>query len=110
MRVFLSIDMLRSGTNPVLLLQPLIQWMTSKFLQDLKQRSSEQNSPRKKTPVKLRGGHTNIVAVEAKKAKSAILRNGRTNNWRLLLLSTRIIESHVITPAPGLPDCRSEVQ
>ena len=67
MRVFLSIDMLRNGTNPVLLLQPLIQWMTSEFLQDLKQRSREQNSPRKKTPVELRGGHTNIVAVEAKR-------------------------------------------
>ena len=95
-RVFLSIDMLRSGTNPVIALQPINPMGELGYFHHLKQRTKEQKLTRKRT-VERYDGETNIVVIKAKKAKSVpdmaeieidtldkftcmIYRNGRTKN------------------------------
>ena len=87
-RVFLSIDMLRSGTNPVIALQPINPMGELGYFHHLKQRTKEQKLTRS----------YNIVVIKAKKAKSVpdiaeieidtldkftcmICRNGRTKSW-----------------------------
>ena len=66
--VFL-IDMLRSGTNPVIALQPINPMGELGYLHHLKQRTKEQKLTRKRT-VELCDGNTDIVVIKAKKAKS----------------------------------------
>ena len=70
MHVFLSIDMLRGGSNPVVALQPINTRGAIGYLQYLTQRSSEQNLTRKSTTVELSDDDTNLVIVRAKNAKS----------------------------------------
>ena len=48
-RVFLSIDMLRSGTNPVIVLQPINPMGELGYFHHLKQRTKEQKLTRKRT-------------------------------------------------------------
>ena len=67
-RVFLSIDMLRSGTNPVIALQPIKPMGELSYFHHLKQRTKEQKLTRKRT-VERCDGETNIVVIKAKKAK-----------------------------------------
>ena len=105
-RVFRSIDMLRSGTNPVIALQPINPMGELGYFHHLKQRPKEQKLTRKRT-VERCDGNTNIVVIKAKKAKLVpdmlkieihtlgefkcmICRNGRIKSGRLLLLSTRV--------------------
>ena len=68
-RVFFSIDKLRSCTNPVIALQPINPMRELGFFQHLKQRTKEQKLKRKRT-VELCDGNTDIVVRKAKKAKS----------------------------------------
>ena len=68
-RVFLSIDMLRSGTNPVIALQPINPMGELGYFYHLKRRTKEKKVTRKKT-VERCDGETNIVFIKAKKAKS----------------------------------------
>ena len=68
-RVFLSIDMLRNGTNPVIALQPINPMGELGYIHHLKQPNKEQTLTRKRT-VELCDGNTNIVVMKAKKAKS----------------------------------------
>ena len=68
-RVFLSIDMLRSGTNPVIALQPINPMGELDCFHHLKQRTKEQKLTRKKT-VERCDGEGNIVVIKTKKAKS----------------------------------------
>ena len=68
-RVFLSIDMLRSGTNPVIALQPINPMGELGYCHYLEQRTKEQELTRKRT-VERCDGETNIVVIKAKKAKS----------------------------------------
>ena len=68
-RVFLSIDMLRSGTNPVIALQPINPMGELDYFHHLKQRTKEQKLTRKRT-VEQFDGERNIVVIKAKKAKS----------------------------------------
>ena len=70
MHVFLSIDMLRGVSNPVVALQPNNTRGAIGYLQYLTQRSSEQNLTRKSTTVELSDDDTNLVIVRAKNAKS----------------------------------------
>ena len=70
MRVFLSIDMLRNGINPVVALQPISPMGNLDYFQYLKKRSRWQNLIRKRTTVELCDGDTNIVVVKAKNAES----------------------------------------
>ena len=67
-RVFLSIDMLRSGTNPVIALQTINPMAELGYFHHLKQRTKEQKLTRKRT-VELCDGNTDIVFIKAKKAK-----------------------------------------
>ena len=69
MRVFLSIDMIRSFTNLVVALQLINQMGDLGFFQYLKQRSREQNLTRKWTTVDLCDVDKNLVVVIAEKAK-----------------------------------------
>ena len=66
--VFL-IDMLRSGTNPVIALQLINPMGELGYFNHLKQRTKEQKLTRKRT-VELCDGNTDIVVIKAKKAKS----------------------------------------
>ena len=66
----LSIDLLRSSTNPVVALQPINPLTELGYFQYLKQISREQNLKRKRTTVELCDGATNLVVVKAKIAKS----------------------------------------
>ena len=68
-RVFLSIDMLRSGTNPVIALQPINPIRELGYFHRLKQRTKEQKLTRKRTFERC-DGETNIVVIKSKKAKS----------------------------------------
>ena len=68
-RVFLSIDMLRSDTNPVIALQPINPMGELSYFHHLKQRTKEQKLTRKMT-VERCNGETNIVVIKAKKSKS----------------------------------------
>ena len=68
-RVFLSIDMLRRGTNPVISLQPIDPMGELGYFHHLKQRANEQKLTRKRT-VERCDGETKIVVIKAKKAKS----------------------------------------
>ena len=68
-RVFLSIDMLRSGINPVITLQPINPTGELGYFHHLKQRTKDQKLTRKRT-VELCDGNTDIVVIKAKKAKS----------------------------------------
>ena len=68
-RVFLSIDMLRSGTDPVIALQPINPMGEKDYFHHLKQRAKEQKVTRKRT-VEQCDGETNIVVIKAKTAKS----------------------------------------
>ena len=68
-RVFFSIDMLRSGTNPVIALQPINPMGELVYFHHLKQRTKEQKLTRKRT-VELCDGKTDIVVIKTKKAKS----------------------------------------
>ena len=70
--VFMTVDMLRSGANPVFALQPLIQWGDLRYFQYLKQRFRAQNLTRKRATVELCDGGTNNVVVKAKKSKSEV--------------------------------------
>ena len=67
--MFLSIDMLRSGTNPVIALQPINPMGELGYFHHLKQHTKEQNVTRKRT-VERCDGETNIVVIKAKNAKS----------------------------------------
>ena len=69
MRVFLSIDIVRSGTNPVIALQPINPMGEISYLHHLKQRTKVQKLTRKKA-VEGCDGNTNIVVIKAKKATS----------------------------------------
>ena len=66
-RVFLSIDMLRSGTNPVIALQPINPIGELGYFHHLKQRATEQKLTRKRT-VERCDVETKIVVIK-KKAK-----------------------------------------
>ena len=68
-RVFLSIDMLRSGTNPIIALQPINTTGELGYFHHLKQRTNEQKLTRKRT-VERCDGNTDIVVIKAEKAKS----------------------------------------
>ena len=68
-RVFISIDMRRSGTNPVIALQPINPMGELSYFHHLKQRTKKQKLTRKRT-VELCDGNTDIVVIKAKKAKS----------------------------------------
>ena len=68
-RVFLSIDMLRSGTNPVIALQPINPMGEQDYFHHLKQRTKGQKLTRKRT-VELCDCNTDMVVIKAKKAKS----------------------------------------
>ena len=61
--------MLRSGTKPVIALQPNNPMGELGYFHYLKQRTMEQNLTRKRT-VELCDGNTDIVVIKAKKAKS----------------------------------------
>ena len=65
-RVFLSIDMLRSGTNPAIALQPINPMGGLGYFHHLKQRTKEQKLTRKRT-VERCDGETNIVVIKAKR-------------------------------------------
>ena len=67
--MFLSIDILRSGNNPVIALQSINPMGELGFFHNLKQRTKEQKLTNKKT-VERCDGETNIVVIKAKKAKS----------------------------------------
>ena len=67
--VFLSIDMLRSGSNPVIALQPNNTMGELSYFHHLKQRTEEQKITRKRT-VELCDGNTDILVIKAKKAES----------------------------------------
>ena len=67
--VFFSIDMLRSGTNPVVALQPINPMGEVGYFHHLKQRTKEQKLTRKRT-VELCDGNTDTVVIKTKKAKS----------------------------------------
>ena len=68
-RVSFSIDMLQSGTNPVIALQPINPMGELRYFHHLKQRTEEQKLTRKRT-VELCDGNTDIVVIKAKKSKS----------------------------------------
>ena len=68
-RVFVSIDMLRSGTNPVIALQRINPMEELGYFHHLKQRKKEQKLTGKRT-VERFDDETNIVVIKAKKAKS----------------------------------------
>ena len=68
-RVFLSIDMLSSGTNNVIALQPINPMAELGYFHHLKQRTKEQKLTSKRT-VELCDGNTDILAIKAKKTKS----------------------------------------
>ena len=114
--------MLRSGTKPVLALQPINPMGELGYFGHLKQRSREQNLTRKRTSVELCDDDTNILVAKPKKAKSVseladieidtldclcfiIRRNGKNKSWRLLLLSTRTLRGEVSRQAPSLSHC-----
>ena len=59
-RVFFSIDRLRSGTSPVIALQPINPMGALGYFHHLKQRTKEQKLTRKR-PVELCDGNTDIV-------------------------------------------------
>ena len=63
--MFLSIDMLRSGTNPVIALTPINPMVELGYFHHLKQRTKEQKLARKRT-VELCDGNTDIVVIKAK--------------------------------------------
>ena len=65
-RVFLSIGMLRSGTNPVIALHPFNAMGELVYFHHLKQRTKEQKLTRKRTHESC-NGETNIVVIKAKK-------------------------------------------
>ena len=67
--MFLSIDILRSGTNPVIALQPINTKGELGYFHHLKPRTKEQKLTRTRT-VERFDGETNIVFMKAKKAKS----------------------------------------
>ena len=67
-RVFLSIDMPRIGTNPVIALQASNPMGELGYFHYLKQRTKEQKLKGKRT-VERCDGETNIVVIKAKKAK-----------------------------------------
>ena len=67
--MFLSIDMQRSGTNPVIALQPINPMGELGYFHHLKQQTKEQKLTRKRT-VERCDGKTYIVVIKAKKAKS----------------------------------------
>ena len=67
-RVFFSIDMLRSGTNPVIVLQPFNPIVKLGCFHHLKQRSKTKID--NKRILERCDGNTKIVFVKAKKAKS----------------------------------------
>ena len=69
MRVFLSIEMIRSFTNLVVALQLINQMCDLGFFQYLKQHSREQNLTRKWTTADLCDVKKNFVAVKAEKTK-----------------------------------------
>ena len=66
-RVVFSIDMLRSGTNPVTALQSINTMGVLGYFHHLKQRTKEQKLTGKRT-VELYDGNTDIVVIKAKKA------------------------------------------
>ena len=65
-RVFLSIDMLRSGTNRVISLQPINPRGELGYFNHLKQRIKDRKLTGKKT-VELCDGNADIVVIKAKK-------------------------------------------
>ena len=65
-RVFFSIDMLRSGTNPAIALQHNNPMGDLSYFHLLKQRTKEQKLTRKRA-VELCDGNTDIVAIKSKK-------------------------------------------
>ena len=65
-RVFLSIDMLRSGTNPVIAQQPINPMGELGYFHHLKQRTKQQKMTRKRR-VERCDGETNIVVIKAKR-------------------------------------------
>ena len=65
-RVFFSIDMLRSGTNPVIAPQPINPMGELGYFHHLKQRTKEQKLTRKRT-VELCDGNNDIAFIKAKK-------------------------------------------
>ena len=65
-RVFLSIDMLRIGTNTEIALQPINTIGELGYIHHLKQRIKEQKLTRKRT-VELCDGNTDIVVIKAKR-------------------------------------------
>ena len=112
MRVFLSIDMLRSAINLVVALQPVNPMSELGHSNYLKQRSREQILTRKRTTVELCDSDTNLVVLDAKKAKFipkigkiktdtlkylyfVKRRSDRTKSWPLLLLPTQTLWSEV---------------
>ena len=68
-RVFLSIDMLRIGTNPVIALQPINLMGELGYFHHLKQRTKEQKLTRKRT-VERCDDEANIEVIKAKKPNS----------------------------------------
>ena len=68
-RVFLSVDMLRSGTNPVIALQPINPMGKLGHFHHLKQRSKELKLTRKRTIARF-DGNQNLEVIKTKKAKS----------------------------------------
>ena len=58
--------MLRSGTNPVIALQPINPMAELSYFHHLKQRTKEQKLTRKRT-VELCDGCTDIVVIKAKR-------------------------------------------
>ena len=67
-RVFLSINMLRSFTNRVIALQPINPMGELGYFHHPKERTKEQKLTRKRT-VELCDGNTDIVVIKAKTAK-----------------------------------------
>ena len=65
-RVFLSIEMLSGGTNPVIALQPINPMGELGYFHHLKQRTKEQKLTRKRT-VELCDGNTDIVVTDKSK-------------------------------------------
>ena len=122
--VFLSIDMLRNGIKPVIVLQHINAMGELGHFHHLKQHSNEPKLIRKKQRC---DGNTNIVVIKAKKDKYVpdmtemkidsldyfkcmTCRNSTNKNRRLLLLSTRVLRGQVDSQAPNISDCCSNLK
>ena len=121
-RVFLSTDMLRSGTNPIIALQPINPMGELGYFHHPKQRNKEQKLTWGRT-VEWCDGNKNTVVLKAKKVNSTrydknrdwqnrliilslwYVGMARTKNRQLLLLCTRVVRGQVNSKAPSVSEC-----